>query len=278
MRTIIADVNKNGKYFSILDGGRKYFYYLPNRLSAIFIEHLEKGRLIEFEAIDKTKVISNRTAYEVIKISDIVSLNPYRVVFSHKELQKNMRDVLFSVDYFLCVDFEMSMANYKQKGYIAEIIQAGLILIDNNGHVIEEFSKYILPVDPKAINKFTLKFLKLDFDQYLDAAIEYLEFYEKLKEIMKKYSPKIVMWGKNDLLVLNDSYKLNKFEPVTKNTDFIDLLKLHKDFYSTKDDIGLFNAYKTYYSELDDQKHDALEDAAVTKEILLAFMNIMKTI
>ena len=278
MRAIITDVNKKSKYFAIIDGGRKYFFYLPNRLSNIFMEHIGKNHLIEFEAVDNVKVVKNRNCYEVNKILEITNLTTNLVIYSHKELQKQMRDVLLSFDYFLCTDFEMSMANYKQKGYAAEIIQAGLVLVDRNGNVIEKFSNYILPVNPAAINKFTLKFLDLDFDTYLDSAIEYLEFYEKLKEIMRKYNPKIIVWGKNDSIVLDGSYKLNNMPPLTKTTDFIDLLKLHKNFYLVKDDIGLFKAYQTYYTELENQKHDALEDAEVTKEILFAFMNILKSI
>ena len=276
MKALVVDVNKKSKYFSIIDGGRKYFYYLPNRLATVFIEYLEKGLIIDFEAVDNVKIINNRKAYEVSRIIEIAQVNPHKVFFSHKELQQEMKKVLFSVDYFLVTDFEMSMANYKQKGYSAEIIQAGFVLINKKGETLDEMNNYILPVNPAAINKFTLRFLDLNFDKYLDQAIEYFEFYERLKAVIEKYNPKIVIWGKNDLIVLNESYKLNNMKPITKDKNFIDLLKLHKDYYGIKDDIGLFKTYKTYYKELENQRHDALEDAFVTKEILLAFLKIME--
>ncbi|MDL2292686.1 hypothetical protein LJC17_03780 [Acholeplasma sp. OttesenSCG-928-E16] len=278
MRAIITDLNFKNKYFGLIDGGRKYFFYLPKRLSSIFFEHLKVGFLIDFVAYDNVKVLNKRKAYEVSVINEIIQLEPYMEVYSLAKLKKDMKDVLLSCEYYLCVDFEMSMANYKEKGYKAEIIQAGYVLMDKEYNIKEERSAYILPLEPSAINKRTLKFLKLDFDDYLDQAILYIEFYEELKKMIDTYHPKIVTWGKNDRLVLNDSYEINKVKPITNNHDFMDLLKLHKDFFSLKDDIGLFKAYQIYYQELDPQRHDALEDATITKDILIAFLKVLKEI
>ena len=93
---------------------------------------------------------------------------------------------------------------------------------------------------------------------------------------LKKYNPKLVVWGKNDLSALNDSYVLHDKDKLTSDENFIDLLKLHKDYFNLKDDLGLFKAYKTYYDVAFSQAHDAKDDALVTKYVFDAFLEYMK--
>ena len=80
---------------------------------------------------------------------------------------------------------------------------------------------------------------------------------------------------KNDLTALNDSFILNNKPKITEDHDFIDLLKLHKDYFNLKDDLGLFKAYQTYYGITFDQAHDAKDDAFVTKLVFDAFLSYM---
>ena len=98
----------------------------------------------------------------------------------------------------------------------------------------------------------------------------------ELKDILNNYNPKIVVWGKNDIKALNDFYKLHKVSALTNSNNFVDLLRLHKNFFNLKNDLGLFNAYKEYYLEDPIQAHDAIEDAKVTKAVFSAFKKYAK--
>ena len=110
---------------------------------------------------------------------------------------------------------------------------------------------------------------------FYESAIHYDDFYDKLAFIVNTYHPKFIVWGKNDISALHDSYRLHQKKPLTVATDFIDLLKLHKDYYNLKDDLGLFKAYQTYYKIDETQAHDALDDALITKQVFDAFIDYM---
>ena len=89
------------------------------------------------------------------------------------------------------------------------------------------------------------------------------------------YSPIVYVWGKNDQLELNKLNRLYKLNNFTRRMRFVDLLNLHKIYFSLKNDVGLFNAYNEYSDEiLEDQKHDAFEDAKVTMKIFDYFVKV----
>ena len=56
------------------------------------------------------------------------------------------------------------------------------------------------------------------------------------------------------------------------------MLVLHRDYFNINQDIGLFKAYQTYFPEnnIKPQKHDAVEDARVTKTIFFEFLKELK--
>ena len=95
--------------------------------------------------------------------------------------------------------------------------------------------------------------------------------------IINKYHPKIVVWGKNDIQAIQASYKLHNKKALTKSTDFVDLSKLHKDYFNLRDDLGLFKAYETYYKKAKEQIHSAKEDAKITKNVFEAFITYINS-
>lgn len=272
MRLIIKNVDYRRKIFYCQIGNQKTGFYLTKRLSKIFIEQLKKNVLVDFEISDKTKAIGQKKVYQVMHFNEIIDLKHKRVLYNHLSLKKDMISFLENKKYFLFLDLEMTIPSYKEKNFIPEIIQYGYLLMENNGKIVLEDTAYINTVKQAPISKRTLKFLSIDFDKYDKLAEPYDIFYKKMRDIKNKYQPKIVVWGKNDIIALNHSYNLYKVKAVTNRTDFIDLLKLHKDYFNLKDDLGLFKAYETYYKKEFEQVHDAKDDAVVTKEVFKAFI------
>lgn len=276
MTKIIYDVDAGIKVFYLIIEGRKIGFYLSNRLAKTFFDYLRKGVLVDFEIAQKRKRIFGRPYYQVAHFNRIISLKPHVIHYDLFQLRKDMQQVLKNHKYYLFIDFEMTMPGYTKSTFVPEIIQVGYVLAKAQGQIIEQSGYYVLPAPETNLSKRTKKFLKLDELQFYEDAIHYEKFYEDLERIVKKFHPKFVVWGKNDISALNDSYKLHHKKPLTEDSDFFDLLKLHKDYYNLKDDLGLFKAYKTYFEIDEHQAHDAMDDAVITKYVFDAFMSYMQ--
>jgi sporulation inhibitor KapD len=273
MRAIVYRIDEIKKIVWIKKRNKLIPFMLSNKMAKTYMSVLFDGVLIDFdieELLSKTKKIKH--------LNQIISLRPYRVIHDTFQLRKDMFQVINKIHNYVFIDFEMNMPAYGHKGktFQSEIIQYGYIVTNKYFEELERGSNYVFTKSHSLLSDRTLKFLKLDLDTYIDQAISYYTFYDQLRFLKDTYQPKFVIWGKNDLQVLNDSYVLHDIEKITSDLDFIDALKLHKDYYDLKDDLGLFAAFNTYYETLEDQAHDALTDAMMTAQIMKAFKDIMK--
>lgn len=248
-------------------------FYLTKRLSKIFMDYLDKGVLVDFEISKTKRKIANYQAYQVAYFNEVKLLKTRRKIYSHSALKLDMLEFLEKKDYYLIVDLEMTMPRYRERKFKPEIIQYGFVLVEYRGKTVLEDSAYILPVKQTRLSKRTINFLNLDYELFYEKAKPYKHFYNSLLEIFKKYQPKIVVWGKNDISAIQISYNIHNMKAITNENDFVDLSKLHKDYFNLKDDLGLFNAYETYYNKKHKQIHSAKEDAVVTKNVFEAFVN-----
>jgi sporulation inhibitor KapD len=275
MRERIWSVNHKTKVFYLIIDGKKTGFYLSNRLNKTFMAYLQPGVLVDFAVFDQMKKVDHAWVYQVAYFNQIIQINPYRVHYDLEQLRAEMKDVLEKKKYFLFIDFEMTMPGYKERDFQSEIIQVGYVLSEAGKLPILEDGYYVLPKHRTYLSRRTIKFLKLDSDLFFSTAKHYDHFYQAIKDIVETYQPKLVVWGKNDYQALNDSYQLHQMPKLLQSDDFIDLLKLHKDYYNLKDDLGLFKAYKTYYKIEEAQAHDAIADARVTKMVFDAFLEKM---
>lgn len=278
MKYLIYDVDKKKDTFYCIINGQKVGFYLTKSLQRIFSDYLDIGYLVDFEINDFYKSINKMKHYQVSYFHRIEKLNPYRLLYDLEILRDDMTKVITQYNHYLFLDFEMTMPKYNPKeSFTAEIIQFGAILTDDKGNEILERNYFVLPKNKRPSIR-TIKFLNLDLDEFIKGGKEYEHFYLDLKEIMNHYAPKIVVWGKNDIIALDDSYKINDLIPLTNENDFFNLLVLHKDYFNINQDIGLFKAYQTYFPEnqIKPQRHNALDDARVTKTIFFEFLKELK--
>ena len=121
------------------------------------------------------------------------------------------------------------------------------------------------------LNGRTLKFLsrkRSDFDN----AIEYKDFYELLKKCIKEFSPKVYAWGRSDVQMMEASFKINKVKEIDLKSRHVNLMQVMKNYYNLHDEMGLFQTYKNLSKqELEEQQHDALEDAMILREVFALF-------
>lgn len=271
MRVIIYSVDKDQRIIYIKHKKRLIKLILSHKIASIFLPILQKGYLID---IDVKKV--HTYLYKIKTFKQVISLKPYRILYDLDILRLDMQDFMSHIKHFVFIDFEMSMPSYQHKGYFqSEIIQFGLIVTDQTFKPLYESMHYVYDIHRKPLTERTKKFLKLDQETYEKQAMPYDLLYETLAYIKKTYQPKWVVWGKNDIQVLKDSFKIHKKQPILDSQDFVDMLKLHKDYYHLKDDLGLLKAFLMYYKEDIAQAHDALDDAKMTLKITQAFMKLM---
>lgn len=254
--------------------GKMKYFHLRNGLIKTFKPFLYKGNYISFICKDEEVVhggVSVREIDYLIRIFEPTN-NSLNSFYDKKLITNSLSDFFNDFENTLFVDFEMTMPGYKkqEKKKPAEIIWAGYVLYDKSGNELESFSSLIHPTIHNKISDRTYKFLSLSEADFNDA-INYNIFYEKFKFIIEKYKPAIITWGKNDKLVLSNSYSINKLPSLNTESRFVNLLKLVKNHYELKQDPGLFHMVEYYYDKPEDQAHDPLDDARATVKVFNKF-------
>lgn len=272
---LVYKIYPKKKIFSIIRGKEEQFFYLTKRLSNVFFPYIEPGFLVEYVIGSKTKKIGEKIATEISSFKKIEDRQNGRTYFNIKNLRKEMFEVLLSFKNLLFLDFEMTLPK-KNSGFEAEIIQAGGILANNNNKEITKFFYKIRPKDETALTKFTQNFLKMSKEELLKDAITFPEFYSIFKDLCKKYKPQIITWGENDFSVLKSdtiNYKKNVF---FKRNNFTNMLKIYRNYFQRGRDISLFSAYNEIVPDckIGYQRHNALDDAYMTKEVFFSFLKI----
>lgn len=241
-----------------------------------FKRYLYPGTYIELDYDEEKMYIKNGVAsYLVNYVHKIFQFNLFEKIlyYDRNELNSSLADFLNSLGNIMFLDLEMTMPsyNFSGKGYKAEIIQAGYILANGRGDEVCRYNKYIEPFIHLDLSKRTLDFLNISSYDFHKEAVSYNEFYDEFKLIMDRYQPAIIIFGKNDKLILNDSFKIHKKKDLKDNIRYVNLCKLIQSYYNLNNEPGLFKLYQAYYGKNTIQIHDALNDSFVTMKVYEAF-------
>ena len=252
----------------------KYFYFNNSQMN-IFKRYLYIGNVIELDYQEDSLKIKNKIACYIVSYVDrLYAVGVKKTIYYDKSfLNKSLTSFLKTLGNYMVLDLEMTMPGFGTKGksFRAELIQAGFILVDASGDEILRYNKYVKPTIAKTINGRAEKFLGIKKEDLDLKSISYNEFYDNFKEIYENYNPAVIIFGKNDSLVLNDSFVINEKENL--NIIFENICSLIKGYYELKNDPGLFRLYQTYYDVDENQLHDALDDAEVTLSVYKAFLD-----
>ncbi len=272
----IKHVDILNRTISLNHKGRQHTLYFQRAMFNKFQKFLLAGTYLVLNTtiITRKNKDKRETVTQVIKIT-----RPHprgvRLLYSFRQLQTETKQFINSLNNKLFLDFEMSMHPYTvDKQFVQEIIQVGYVLEDAKGNVLKRKKMCVKPTRHKRLSKRTLKFLDLTQSD-VDEGVSYKTFYHHLKAIIEAHRPAIIVWGRNDGLSLNESYRLNQVKPLNHQTRFVNLLKLHKNYFHVKNDIGLKTAYEMYGHNMPEQRHDALEDAFMTRDIFHGFKRHM---
>ena len=273
-------IELDNRIVGIKDKKRIVFFYFHNSQMNLFKRYLYINNWIDLEYDLKQTKKGCYLAYPVSVVYKIEVLNKLNhiVYYSKNSINKSSYDFLNNLGNKLFLDLEMTMPSYsfKGKGFRTELIQAGLLLIDEDSNTVLKYDNYIKAKLSPIISKRALDFLNISLEDYQKKAIDYIEFYNIFKDIIRKYNPAIIVYGKNDILVLNDSYDINEVPTLKEECRFINLCQLIKTYYELKNDPGLFKLYNMYYKNADEQIHDALSDSFTTYKVFEAFKDDIK--
>ncbi|XMB87038.1 exonuclease domain-containing protein [Mycoplasmatota bacterium WC44] len=270
----IKKVNLKRRIISLQVQDKVMYFYLQRNLMKKFSRYLVKGRFVSFKANEEHKVIGRYKTYQIehfIKI--IMQRHRKQVVYYDLSLvQEGIKELLEKKTHRMYLDLELSMHPfYRTKNFTQEIIQSGIVIEDSEGNIIDKSFDFVRPVKFPQVTTRTVKFLNITQDE-VDNGISALEYHNKLKAYIDKYDPVIVVWGKNDMIALSEFAEISNFELITPREKFLNLLQIYKNYFNLKNDVGLFNCYESYGYQLEKQKHNALEDAEITRLIYHEFV------
>lgn len=278
IKGIIHNVNIKNKTISILKNGSLKFFYFQNNLMKRFKKYLYTSNVISLVAEDSKEVKGKYFAHQVIYVSEIFipTQRGKKYLYDKKNLNKSLITFFDSLNYKLFLDIEMTMPGFNpNSNFVSEIIQAGFFIVDKKGIVVEKYNYHIRPTKVHRINRRTRDFLHIENKDVKDS-VSYFKFYNKFKQVLMKYRPAILTFGKNDKLFLERSYLINELPSLNYISRFINLSQLIKNYYELKKDPGLFSLYEQYTGIKSNQTHDALEDALITFDVYNLFVKDVK--
>ncbi len=272
-------IDKKERLMSVVVDGSIQYFHLTNKNIKDFKAYLAKKPYVYFEAVEEFENYSNIKCQDVDHFIKIVNPtnNEMEVYYDLQVIQNGVRDVVNQEHNRLFIDLEFSLVGMNRYA-VSEIVQYGIVLEDKDGNIVFEDASLVKPMRANSLNRLTLQFLSRDISDF-DNACPYIEFYQLLERLIEDYNPKIIAWGRNDWLSIERSFKLNHLHPLDVRNRYMNLMQVIKNYYNYKQEMGLFNTYKEMAKiDMQEQIHDALEDAMVEREIFHLFKNEINNI
>jgi sporulation inhibitor KapD len=166
----------------------------------------------------------------------------------------------------LFIDFEFTMPekNKRNPDFYPEIIEAGIVVVQN-GNIVEQFSSFVTPSKFTKLTERCKTFLNISQKQ-VDQGIDLQQLVQKLTDYQRLGQTTIVTWGNMDMKVLRSNCeKANMTYPFS--TKEIDLSMEYKRFFGDQNQTGLWKAVQEYGKEGTGKHHRALDDALTTYNI-----------
>lgn len=272
-------VDEDYRIFSIKRKNKIEYFYLSRNQMKKYNAYLQKGLFVYVKASDEKKLHHHHLCYDVILFVKMVRKTKRRifVYYDIDTIKEGVVNLLNKEHNRMFLDLEFTMppfsnGNEHRKDFNAEIIQYGLYIENRDGVFLDCDSALVKPINRQGLNARTYQFMHVSPSAFRKA-ISYNDFYNNLKYYMETYNPVIYVWGKNDMIVIENSYQLHHVEPITKRKDFINLMQIMKNYYGIKYDIALFKALQMFDSdsEVQEQEHNALDDAYMTMRVFHRF-------
>jgi len=271
----LIKTNQKERVIKLLSSKKVYYLYMSRKFFKDFGPYFYNKPYLFLNITEVKKKYGSFYCNEIISFDKVVEsrIKERKVYYNIDTIRKGVRRLLDNNKYKLFLDLEFSLPSYYQtKRHIPEIVQYGMILESPDGDIVFEDGSLVNPLRKYALNLRTYKFLNKSKEDFNNAC-SYIEFYQLLEKIIDEYSDlKIIAWGRNDILTMEQSFKLNRLKPLDIRNRYMNLMQIVKNYYNYKTDLGLFNTYEEMTGITQPgQSHNALEDALLTREIYHIF-------
>jgi sporulation inhibitor KapD len=267
------------RIIKVLGKSKIYYLYMSRKLFRDFGPYFINRPYLFVNTTEDRKHFGSYYCYEIVSFNKIVqsSKRDKKVYYNITTIRKGVRRLLENTKNKLFLDLEFSLPSYYQTMvHVPEIVQYGMVIENVDGDIAFEDRSLVKPFKKYALNMRTLKFLNKTRAEF-ENACSYIEFYQLLERIIIEYDVKIIAWGRNDILAMEQSFSLNHLKPLDIRNRYINLMQVIKNYYNSKTDLGLFSTYEEMSGIAQEaQQHDALEDALMTREIYRIFKSIIQ--
>ncbi|MBN2504572.1 MAG: hypothetical protein JXB20_04435 [Bacilli bacterium] len=274
---LLHGVDESKRVLAIKTKHRVRFFYMAKSIFSTFMNYFGPGIYVFMTVTKESRTYKGYRVQNVINVDKVMEPNRQKpkLFYDLSIIRSGIRTIVNTDKPKLFLDLEMSMPPYRNyQTFVSEVIQAGMVLSDDQDKLLIEHAFFIKPKLFPDISERTRKFLKIQQNE-VDAGKDYHEFHRIFMDILRKYRPTIYVWGKNDKLELKKMNSIHQLEDFTVKAQFVDLLQLHKIYFNLKNDLGLFAAYNMYSTEaLDQQRHDAFQDASITRNVFFWFREV----
>ena len=148
-----------------------------------------------------------------------------------------------------------------------EVIEIGAVKLDENLEVIDTLRIYIKPKLYKQIHPKVKKKTKITISKLSNAS----PFKQAIKDFANWIKPEYILccWGRDDILTLKRNCEYHKLncDWISK---YIDVQHMITEYLNHPHSIGLKDALGKFNISIEDQLHDALNDAAYTAKLIQA--------
>ena len=271
----IQSLNLSIPRISLHTGGKLLHFYIPYKNFNTIKYRYKPGDFLHFTYNPMEFRLNGSTYFALTSIMTDSKKKVENPQVVKRELQRTLKTLVESPYYaFLDLEFSMSGPEYRGMKFQPEIIQFGLIVADDRGNLVEKFSAYVQPTLFPRLTEKAQEFLKIT-PLAVAHGMSYCQFYEYIKEVIARYNPIFLVWGVSDGFILENSYQINQVSPLFEPDRLIDLQRIHRQYYQIGQDIGLYNAMRSYEMFNGAQIHDALVDALVLRNIFYKFKSIL---
>lgn len=279
MRTVYGKVVKvipHNRIIKVLTSEKLVSLYMSRKLFKDFGPYFAYSPYVFVKVTDEKKYTNGVNAIEISSFIKIVkptkSKGKKDVYYDIQMIKRGVKNLLDHQNNKMFIDLEFTLPSYFQTNqHISEIVQYGVVIENSKGEIIFEKGELVKPKKPYGLNQRTLKFLSKKYSDFNDAC-SYNDFYNLIKKLIKKYDPKVIAWGKSDMLAMEQSFSYNQLPNLDIRNRYLNLMQVIKNYYNYKNDLGLFSTYQEMLGQdLEEQAHDALEDAMVAREIYNIF-------
>ncbi|MGD9605400.1 MAG: hypothetical protein AB7V00_04530 [Bacilli bacterium] len=270
----VIATNPKDRIIKLLCTNKMCYLHLTRRQFKDYGVYFYQSPYVFITVGEQRKLYGNQLCYDVSYFRKIVkgTRTQKETYYNIEVIRQGLKQLLGKTKNKLFLDLEFSLPSYYQTMmHIPEILQYGIVIENEKNQIVFQDGSLVKPLRKFAINNRTLKFLSKTNEQF-DGAKSYIEFYQLLEKCINDYNPKVIAWGKNDILTMEQSFRLNHLKPLEVRSRYINLMQVIKNYYNTSTDLGLFSTYQDMSKQvLDEQQHDAMEDALLAREIYHLF-------